>query len=289
MQDPRLRIHSIEQIAEPSQEGNMLRNLVIGAEGFVGKPLCAYLESIGETVQRFDITRHKEKEDARIVSLDLEKIDRVYFLAWEVGGAKYLYRDDIQFVQLDWNLKLLLNVMPQLQGNRVPFLFVSSQLAEETDTVYGVTKRLGEVWTRLLNQTRVRLWNVYGAYEQVSSRSHVVVDFVHQAITQGEIKMLTTGEERRQFIYIDDVCEGFHAAIDRHEKELRDITSFEWVTVKRVAEIIGSIAGARVIPGTVKGSTPVTPIMGKLENWQPRVSLEEGLDRLVRKTREMLS
>jgi hypothetical protein len=78
-------------------------------------------------------------------------------LAWEVGGAKYLYRDDIQFVQLDSNLKLMLNVFPQLQAAKAQFLFVSSQLAEEHDTVYGSTKRLGEVWTHLLGGTRVRL------------------------------------------------------------------------------------------------------------------------------------
>ena len=147
------------------------------------------------------------------VKLPLEGVSCVYFLAWEVGGAKYLYRNDVQFVQLDWNLKLLLNVMPQLRESGLPFLFVSSQLAEECDTVYGVTKRLGEVWTKLLNGVRIRLWNVYGAYEAPSERSHVISDFIHQALATGQIKMMTNGEELRQFIYIDDVCRAFEQAI----------------------------------------------------------------------------
>jgi nucleoside-diphosphate-sugar epimerase len=199
-----------------------------------------------------------------------------------VGGAKYLYRDDVQFRQLDWNLRLMLNIMPQLRGSGVPFLFVSSQLAEEHDTVYGVTKRLGEVWTRLIEGVRVRLWNVYGAMEEFSERSHVVADFVHQALTVGEIRMLTTGEERRQFIHINDVCRAFHQALSARLTGLYDVTSFEWVSVRDVAEIIAAETGARVVPGTRVGSTPTTPMQGKIPNWVPTISLKDGLGRMVR-------
>lgn len=258
----------------------MTANLVIGSEGFIGKPFCRYLESLGEKVIPFDIKRD-EAEDGRIVQLSLDGVDRVYFLAWDVGGAKYLYRDEIQFIQLDWNLKLLLNIMPQLQAKKIPFLFVSSQLAEECDTVYGVTKRLGEVWTKLLHGVRVRLWNVYGQLEAPSERSHVVADFVYQAVTNGEIKMLTTGEEQRQFIYIDDVCCAFHQALSQNLQGIYDVSSFEWVSVRDIAEIIAKHAGAKVIPGDNIGSTPITPMVGKVTGWIQNVSLDEGLGRMV--------
>lgn len=258
----------------------MTTNLVIGSDGFVGKPLCAYLKSRGEEVVPFDIKRG-DQEDARVATLPLIGVDRVYFLAWEVGGAKYLYRGDIQFLQLDSNLKLMLNVFPQLQAAQVPFLFVSSQLAEEYDTVYGSTKRLGEVWSHLLRGTRVRLWNVYGAYEPASERSHVVADFVWQAVTKGEIRMMTTGEEMRQFIFIDDVCRAFHQAIGLRLEGVYDVTTFEWVSVRRVADIIASLTGAKVIPGERRGSTPITPMRGKVTGWASSVTLEEGLARTV--------
>lgn len=263
----------------------MITSLVIGSEGFVGTPLCRYLENRGERVLRFDLKRGAH-EDARIVQLQLEGIDQVYFLAWEVGGAKYLYRSDIQFVQLDSNLKLMLNVFPQLQAVRVPFLFVSSQQAEEYDTVYGSTKRLGEVWTRLLSGVRVRLWNVYGAYEPPSERSHVVADFIWQALHDGEIRMLTTGEELRQFVYIDDVCRAFHQAFEQRLDGVYDVTSFEWVSVRRVADIIADLTGAKVSPGDRRGSTPVTPMRGKVPGWTAMVSLEEGLERTLALYRE---
>ena len=264
-----------------------MRNLVLGSEGFVGKPLCEYLASIGEEAVPFDIRRTPD-EDGRHARLPLAGVDRVYFLAWDVGGAKYLYRKDSQQRQLDWNLKLMLNVMPQLHAAEVPFLFASSQLAEEYDTVYGVTKRLGEVWTHLGAGVRVRLWNVYGAVEEPSERSHVVGDFAYQAVTAGEIRMMTTGEERRQFIHIDDVCRAMHIAISNSLPGVYDISSFEWVSVLDVAKVIAEHAGASVIPGSSHGSTPITPMQGRVPGWLPAVSLSDGLGRTLDSTRARL-
>lgn len=257
-----------------------MKNLVLGSEGFIGKSFCKYLEALGESVVRFDI-KNADKEDARLAKIDFSDIDRVYFLAWDVGGAKFLYKEDAQLGQLDWNVTLMLNVMNQLKDSKKPFLFISSQLAEEYDTVYGVTKRLGEIWTRLLDGVFIRQWNVYGPLEESSIRSHVVSDFVHQAITEGEINMLTTGEEKRQFIHIDDVCRAWHAALEQNLKGKHDVTSFEWITVREIADIIASHTGAKVIPGTKIGSTPLTPISGKIRNWNPTVTIEEGLKRMV--------
>jgi nucleoside-diphosphate-sugar epimerase len=261
---------------------NKTRNLVLGSEGFVGRSLCEYLIAQGEDVVRFDIKR-SSAEDGRSALLDLDGIDQVYFLAWEVGGAKYLYKHENQIPQMDWNNRLMQNIFAQLQTARLPFLFVSSQLAEECDSVYGVTKRLGEVWTSLLGGVRVRLWNVFGGVEDVTEKSHVIADFVWQAVQQKEIRMLTTGTEMRQFIYIDDVCRGFHRALTDRATGVYDITTFEWCSVLETANIIAELTGAIVVPGTRVGSTPLTPMRGKLPNWRAEVSLRDGLQRLVAK------
>ena len=266
----------------------MIKNLILGSEGFVGKPLSNYLENLGEKVIRCDI-KNGDNEDLRSIKINLENIDRVYFLAWDVGGAKYLYKHESQFKQLDWNLRLLTNTMPQLQESKKQFLFASSQLAEEYDTVYGTTKRLGEVWTHLLKGCRVRFWNVYGPLEEPSIRTHVISDFVYQAVTEGTIKMMTTGEELRQFIYIDDLCKAAHYVVANNlNKDVYDITSFEWITIINVAEIIASLTGARVIPGKIKGNTPITPLRGKVPNWFPHVNIYDGLKRMTIELKEKL-
>jgi nucleoside-diphosphate-sugar epimerase len=262
----------------------MTTNLVLGSEGFVGQPFCSFLRKCGETVISFDMKR-SSTEDARSTQFDFKQIDRVYFLAWDVGGAKYLYREDVQLPQMEWNLRLLMNVMPQLAQQKIPFLFVSSQLAEEYDTVYGVTKRLGEIWTHLLKGVRVRLWNVYGALEESTERSHVISDFIDQALTTGEIRMLTTGDEQRQFIHVDDVCRAFRHALTHRFDGVYDVTSFEWVRVLEVARLIGEYTHARVVPGTRIGSTPITPLRGKLPGWSSQVGLTDGLSRLIEEAR----
>lgn len=263
-----------------------MKNLVIGSEGFIGKVFCNFLINQGEEVVRFDIKRDAA-EDARTAKLPLSDIDRVYFLAWDVGGAKYLYKEDAQLGQLDWNISLLQNVMNQLKESKKPFLFISSQLAEEYDTVYGATKRLGEVWTKLLDGVFIRQWNVYGPIEEHSIRSHVVSDFVYQALHDGEIRMMTTGEEKRQFIHIDDVCRAWHTALDKNLKGKHDVTSFEWVKVREIADIIAKHTGAVVVPGEKVGSTPLTPISGKIIGWNPTVALEDGLLAMVEEAKKI--
>lgn len=258
----------------------MIKNLVIGSEGFIGKPFCKYLEYLGEEVQRFDIKRDKN-EDAREIILNLKNIDRVYFLAWDVGGAKYLYNENLQLDQLNWNIKILMNIMPQLQKENKPFLFISSQLAEEYDTVYGVTKRLGEVWTRLVDGVFVRQWNVYGPIEEESIRSHVMSDFVQQAVNTGKIKMITDGQEKRQFIHIDDVCIAWHKALSENIKGIHDVTSFEWIKIIDIANIIAKYTDAEIIPGNKKGSTPITPIKGRIPGWFPQIDLDNGIKKMI--------
>ena len=200
-----------------------MTNLVIWSEWFVGRYLCRFLEAKGEKVIHFDIKRWMH-EDARLVNLPLEWVDKVYFLAWEVGWAKYLYRDDTQLKQLKWNVDLLHNVMPQLEKSGVPFIFISSQLAEE-NTVYWITKKLGEFWTRMIWWSFIRLCNMYGEEEELWDKSHVISDFIKQA-RKWKITMLSSGNEKRQFIYLEDVCETLYNMKNN------------WIAIKDVANII---------------------------------------------------
>jgi nucleoside-diphosphate-sugar epimerase len=257
-----------------------MRNLVLGSEGFVGGPFCQFLESRGQEVIRYDLKR-SASEDLRHARLKLDGVDRVFVLAWDVGGAKYLYREDSQLGQLDWNLALLSNTMHQLGDAKVPFLFVSSQLADEVDTVYGVLKRLGEVWTRLLGGRCVRLWNIYGPLEETSERTHVVSDLVHQAVLGGCIRLLTTGEERRTFTHIDDACRALLHSFDVPSDCVYDVSSYEWNSVLQVARMIADHAGAVLEIGQRVGIGPRSPIRARMPGWLPQVELRDGLRRMV--------
>lgn len=269
----------------------MITNLVIGSEGFIGKPFCKFLEKKNEKVVYFDIKQNK-KEDARFFKFDFKYIDKVYFLAWDVGGSKYLYESKLQVSQLKWNLALMINIFNQLEDQRkTDFLFVSSQLTEEADTVYGATKRLGEVWTHLLKGICVRVWNAYGVMEEQDIKSHVISDFIYQALQTGKITMMTNGQEWRQFTHINDLCNAFHMSLNT--KNLRrtvyDASSYEWVRIIDIAKIISDLTGAKLIPGKTKGHDPLpADNMGRISGWLPSVELKDGIRVMVDEAKEVL-
>ena len=255
--------------------------LVLGSEGFVGRGLCRHLEERGYGVRRFDIKR-SEKEDCRVASLPFSNIEFVYFLAWNVGGAKFLYSPNTQVQQMEWNVAILNNIMPQLKRQKVPFMFVSSRLAADTGSAYGVGKRMGEVWSALIGGQVVRLWNVYGDLEKDSIRSHVVSDIVTSAVNSRRLQLLTTGEERRQFVHIDDVCRGLEMVREIDEKRTVDICSERWISIGEVAGIVGSITGSEVVLGEARGASDEACPARPLGDWEPLVNLEEGIRRMVR-------
>lgn len=268
----------------------MTTNLVIGSEGFIGKHFCEYLKNLDEKVIPFDIKRRK-KEDGRRYKFDFRKIDRVYFLAWDVGGSKYLYQKNLQLSQFHWNLALLTNVMQQFEEQKPKFLYVSSQLSEECGTVYGVTKRMGEVWTELLKGLCIRIWNAYGILEPHDIKSHVISDFVYQAVKFKKIKMLTNGEEWRQFTHLNDICRAFHLVMSSKQinRSIYDVCSYELVQIKEVAKIISDLTGAKIIPGGKEGRSPVALNVGRVPGWLPTITLQEGIKRIVVQVKEMFN
>lgn len=258
-----------------------MNNLVIGSEGFLGKQLCKFLRNLGQEAIEIDV-KNGAHEDARFIDLPLENIDRVYFLAWDVGGSKFLYKENTQISQMEWNNILMNNVFPQIMD--IPFVFVSSQLADKTNTVYGVQKQMGEVWTKLSKHgATVRLWNLYGYNEDFTERSHVVSDFIYQAMVNKEINMLTKGEEYRQYIHIDDVCEGLLKSFDISDRtKTYDISSGEWVKLIDLANEIKNITNCKVTRGETIGTSLSIDNKEFVPNWEPKINLKDGLNEMIK-------
>jgi nucleoside-diphosphate-sugar epimerase len=265
-----------------------MNNLILGSEGFLGKRLCKFLEQKNQNVVRIDI-KNSTLQDLRKMQLPLDNIDRVYFLAWDVGGSKYLYNSSTQLTQMEWNSQLMNNVFPQLK--ETPFVFISSQLSEKIDTVYGSQKRTGEVWTKLYQHgVSVRLWNLYGYIEEFNEKSHVISDFISQAKNNGIIEMLTDGKEERQFIHIDDVCEALLKSFDIKDKtQTYDITTTKWISIYNIAKIIQKHTNCEIKIGDVVGETVLIDNKTMVSNWSPKISIEDGLKNMIEKNNEVLN
>ena len=83
-----------------------IKNLVLGGAGMIGSHLCDFLRSKGEEVISLDLlTGFDLRKD------DLNKykdVDFVWFLAWDVGGSKYL-TDKNNFISI--SLMMLIMVI----------------------------------------------------------------------------------------------------------------------------------------------------------------------------------
>ena len=268
-----------------------MRHLILGSSGQIGFHLTRYLKEKGEDVLEYDIL-NEDYQDLRekgnpLLESYMENSDIVHFLAFDVGGAKYLeqYQDSYHFMIN--NMKIMTNTFELLSKHNLPFIFASSQMSEMNYSTYGVLKSLGERLTRSLAGLVVRFWNVYG-YEQDEEKSHVITDFIKMAKHEGEINMRTNGKESRQFLYADDACECLYKLSLQYPlvSRMKDlhVSSFKWNTINEVADIIDVLSSCKINRADREDQTQQNamnePSRDILEYWKPKTQLEEGITKL---------
>lgn len=270
-----------------------MKYLVLGSSGQIGSHLVSHLIHHGEEVVEYDIVRDV-KEDLRIYNNNLlekyiNESDFVFFLAFDVGGSRYLekYQDSYDFIEN--NIKIMSNTFSLLEKYNKPFIFTSSQMSDMGYSTYGLCKALGERYTDSIGGLNVRLWNVYGN-EKDLEKSHVITDFINKAKNTSNINMLTDGKEERQFLHADDCSRCLHILskeyhiLDREKKY--HITSFEWTSIENIAKIICSnFQDVTYTPSDRKDMVhqgwKTEPDKHILNYWQPRISLEDGIYNLI--------
>jgi nucleoside-diphosphate-sugar epimerase len=260
-----------------------MNELILGGEGLIGSELGRALRAAGHEVVSLDL---KNGTDLRKpFDLEpLEKADRVWFLAWDTGGAKFLEAEDRQHEQYKNNCQLSLQIFDALAQTRKPFLFVTSQLAGQPNA-YGTTKLMAWQWAAHLGGKVARLWNVYG-WEHPDTKSHVITDLVLSGL-RGEVKCMTTGAEKRRFLYKTDCVAALTRLFDG-PLQTAEIAGPEWITIREVGEEIGRQLNVNVSVGKQKGSeAPIDPTE-LLPDWSPKVSLSEGIANVIREARAYL-
>lgn len=262
----------------------MTKILVLGSEGVIGKELCKVLKLRGHEIIEWDIKLSKYHDLSDITNIPLleskiKESDFVYFLAYDVGGAKYIWDVDLEFINR--NNQIMINTFNVLKNCK--FIFASSTMYN-MDNVYGTLKYIGEHYTRKLNGISVRFWNVYGN-EEVSEKSHVITDMIHSFKKHGYINLISDGEEERQFLHTNDCAKGLIAIMDnydiiRNKTDSVDLTSFETIKIKELAKYICS----DVRPSSKKINTHDKvniPRKLLLEYWKPEISLRDGVTSLL--------
>jgi nucleoside-diphosphate-sugar epimerase len=259
-----------------------MRVLVLGANGVIGSAFSHHVEKQGHSVIRWDVTLDPE-HDLRVpgsLHFVLKEVDFVAFFAFDVGGSKYP-TESTEYISN--NMRLLENTFNAIRLSGLPFIHTTSQMSNMDHNPYGPLKRIAEFYTEYLGGINVKVWNVYGP-EDIGDKSHVITDFIHQAKTTGEIRMMTDGEEMRQFLHADDFSTAVYYMMTHYDEfkgRMIDVSNYEWVSILSVANTVADIHGAIVVPGTKKANYQTKtnePSKQFLETgWVPKISLREGI------------
>ena len=160
------------------------------------------------------------------------------------------------------------------------------------DGGYGLAKLLAEIQLNLIKETKVgiaRIFNVYGENEPIGERAHAIFDLIRKAINFPEEKFTVwgSGHQSRDYIYVTDCVDSLiklEEKISENSPLTLNIGSGKATSIKEIAEKIIKISGKDIKPSYDKNQ-PAGPLSRtaninrakELLNWQPKVSLEEGL------------
>ena len=276
-----------------------MKILNLGSSGQIGTYLSEYFRKKGHVVIDFDkeetpnhdmtVIPNQYLEDA------IETADFVFFLAFDVGGSRYLKKYQHTFQFINNNIRLMANAFGLLQKYNKRFIFASSQMSNMSHSPYGVLKNVGELYTKSLNGLIVKFWNVYGI-ENDYEKSHVITDFIRKGFETGVIDMLTDGQEEREFLYAEDCCEALETVMQNFtdftsEDELH-ITSFHSTKIIDIASIIQgqfNLIGknnVKVIPSENKDNVQLDkrnrPSTFITKWWLPKTIIDEGIKKVFK-------
>ena len=273
-----------------------MRITVLGSSGQIGAYLSEYLSRKGHIVREFDIVNGIHQDMTHIPNTYLRNAimesDFVFFLAFDVGGSRYLKKYQHTFDFVNNNTRLMANAFGLLEQYDKPFIFASSQMSNMSYSPYGTLKRVGELYTESLGGLIVKFWNVYGI-EKDHKKAHVITDFIRKGFEDGDFEMLTDGEEVRQFLYAEDCCEGLEAVMKNYDEFYANdplhITNFDYTTIREVAIIIENefrLIGkpVNIIPGKASDTVQLDkrneadPFIQKY--WSPKTDLVSGISKV---------
>mgnify|MGYP003963670077 FL=1 len=252
------------------------------------------------------------KENCQMV---VEGIDEVYNLAADMGGMGFIENNKaLCMLNVLINTHLL---MASKEAAVKRFFYSSSACVysldkqddphnlglKETDAYpampedgYGWEKLFGERMCRHFMEdfgleTRVaRFHNVYGPHGEYKGGREKAPAAITRKVIEAkrsgdhQIEIWGDGEQSRTFMYIDDCLKGIEMIMHSDIKEPVNLGRNELVTINELVSIVEDIAEIKLqrnykldAPQGVRGRSSDNTLIKKLLNWEPEVSLAEGM------------
>src|SRR5205809_1438487 len=155
---------------------------------------------------------------------------------------------------------------------------------------YALSKYLGELaafhWHNVyrLPVNSIRIFNTYGTRSRTSGAYGAVFGvFLRQKLAGKPFTVVGDGTQRRDFLYVTDVAAAFlRAAESDHTGEVWNLGAGNPQTVNRLVELLGGdVVYLPKRPGEPDCTFADTSRIRSALGWQPKVSFEEGVSRML--------
>jgi len=162
-------------------------------------------------------------------------------------------------------------------------------------SVYDEAKRFAEALTMAyhryhgINTGIVRIFNTYGPRMRLDD-GRAVPNFIQQALRGEPLTIYNQGKQTRSFCYVDDLVDGIIKLLLSDNHQPVNIGNPIEMTILQLAEtinqVVGNKAGIKHVIQQAVGDDPARrqPDINRaktLLNWEPRITLEEGLQRTI--------
>lgn len=167
--------------------------------------------------------------------------------------------------------------------------------------VYDEAKRFAEAMTMAYHRyhgldTRiVRIFNTYGARMRLND-GRALPNFLYQALVGEPITVYGDGKQTRSFCYASDLIEGIYRLLESNEHDPVNIGNPQEITILEFAERVRKLVGANVpivfhpLPqDDPKQRCPDITRARRILKWQPKVNLEDGLQRTYNYFRQQMA
>lgn len=271
----------------------IVRILVTGSEGFLGKVLVRELENQSHQVIRYDISLGKDILDSQQLYEDLTNADVCIHLA--AVADLYIAENNPQLAK-EVNIDATRKILEVAEELDVRILFASTVCAYGNNgveictehsplaptEVYAQSKAAAEELfkEKLNNHSILRLATFYGP----NMRSSLATSIFIKAIKNGElINIHGNGLQTRCYTHVEDIASGIITVMNSEENGIFNISSDEEMNVIDLIAVIAKIVGktAKTIHvedrfGQINKSRISAAKLRKL-GWRPKYSLETGL------------
>ena len=295
--------------------------IVTGCAGFIGSHMCDYLLKKNMIVYGIDNLssgklkniKHIKTKNFKFIKSDIKnlkffskqkKIDYIFHFA---GNGELIPSIDNPIKYLKNNTINTAIILDQIVKNKIKlkkFIYAASSTCygknnsktNENSKIsiehpYALSKYLGEYclmhWSKIYNipSVSIRIFNAYGPRSRTNNVYGAVIGvFLRQKLSDYPLTIVGDGNQKRDFLYIYDVCDAFYKATKIKSKF--EIFNLGFGKSKKINFLASLISNNKTYipwrPGEPKNTEAnISKIKRKLR-WKPTITLKDGIERIIK-------